>query len=177
MCVAPLAPPIVATFVWADSGAFNNPTVANTRVMAHRRNELPLRNLFHKMKMFFFIKTKVGIVYCLSGAEWPKGLLQSRVLVVSQVESGLKSTGDLKPAELGVAFRKSVGLGRKSESWTMVGVMKIMRLSLLRLLVSLRKADPRKGMSPKTGTLVDCDTGLSLTNPPMTRVFPSGMRT
>ena len=94
---------MVVTLVWADTVAYNPPAITKTRARALRRKGPLLRNLFHQPEMFVFIKTKFEIVYCLSGAAWLKGLLQSRVLVVSQAEFASNFTGDLKPDELGVA--------------------------------------------------------------------------
>lgn len=78
------------------------------------------------------------------------GLLQSYGLEPSQSELGF--TGDLGCG--GLLPRKLLAAGWKSSSLTMVGVMKMSRFNLVVLFDSLRNAYPRRGMSPRSGTLV-----------------------
>src|ERR1700690_3840660 len=101
------------------------------------------------------------------------GLLQSRCFALSHMLFACKGSF----ISCGLDWRNAVVVGWKSASLTIVGVMKIRRLSLSSDLFSLRKAYPRSGMSPRTGTLVYEAFGLSLTRPPMTRVLELGIRT
>src|SRR5208283_3829788 len=82
------------------------------------------------------------------------GLLQSpRGSAPSQMECGFMRFF----ITAGLDWRNSAGAdvaGWKSEFLMIVGVRKMIKLSFIMLLLSLRKAHPSPGMSPRSGTLL-----------------------
>src|SRR5688572_10691625 len=90
------------------------------------------------------------IVYTSLAAAQRDGLVQSWGLALSQAVS----LGSAVSVALLCRNTRPPVLLWKLPSSTMVGVMKMSRFCLLRDLLSLRKAKPANGMSPRIGTLV-----------------------